>query len=409
MSATSDGDLVGAHTGQTICLCMIVRNEAEVIERCLSSCRELLAYWVICDTGSSDGTQERIRAGLDGIPGELHELPWVDFGRNRSELMSLAYAKADYLLLIDADMTVAQTEQLPALTADAYLLRQGDAQFSYRNKRLVGGALRWRYVGSTHEFVECLDAEQSVEHLDALVIEHHGDGGSKADKFDRDRRLLEAELRENPDNARAVFYLAQTCRDIATLRSDQQALVDSAGWYERRTRMDGWPEELYCAWHQLGVVNEQLGSWPAAADAYMAAWEARPQRFEAVHDLVVGLLAQRRYHSAYRFTRLAARKPGLRVPEDILFVSPWIYEWGLLFQHTIAAYWCGDYDGSISACKRLLACEGIPDDYRQLTTANLQYAVKGKVRQVSVPRPERVPWPHAGRPTRGREAARRQL
>ncbi|MFZ0042772.1 MAG: hypothetical protein WAK93_15790, partial [Solirubrobacteraceae bacterium] len=67
-----------------ICLCMIVKDEAQVIERCLASVKEHLAYWVICDTGSSDATPELIRRALDGVPGEVHERPWVDFGHNRS-------------------------------------------------------------------------------------------------------------------------------------------------------------------------------------------------------------------------------------------------------------------------------------------------------------------------------------
>lgn len=43
---------------QTVCLCMIVKNEAPVIRRCLDSVRPLITNWVIVDTGSTDGTQD---------------------------------------------------------------------------------------------------------------------------------------------------------------------------------------------------------------------------------------------------------------------------------------------------------------------------------------------------------------
>ena len=56
----------------SLCLCMIVRDEAGTIERCLESCRPAIDYWVICDTGSTDRTPELIRGALAGIPGELH-------------------------------------------------------------------------------------------------------------------------------------------------------------------------------------------------------------------------------------------------------------------------------------------------------------------------------------------------
>ena len=51
---------------QTICLCMIVKNEAGVIKRCLDSVRAIINTWVIVDTGSDDGTPEIIRCCPQG-------------------------------------------------------------------------------------------------------------------------------------------------------------------------------------------------------------------------------------------------------------------------------------------------------------------------------------------------------
>ncbi|HBD39264.1 MAG TPA: family 2 glycosyl transferase, partial [Cupriavidus sp.] len=44
-----------------ICLSMIVKNEAAVIERCLRAVRPHIHAWAISDTGSTDGTQDIIR------------------------------------------------------------------------------------------------------------------------------------------------------------------------------------------------------------------------------------------------------------------------------------------------------------------------------------------------------------
>lgn len=391
---------------RSICLCMIVKNEARVIERCLRSCRELIDRWTICDTGSTDGTQQLVERELEGIPGTLYQQEWIDFGHNRSASMELAYGKADYLLLIDADMTVVQSAPLGALTADAYMLRQGHEQFDYRNKRLVRGDLRWRYVGATHEYLACIDPERTVENLDAIAIEDHGDGGSKTDKFERDRTLLLAELARDPANARATFYLAQTYRDLAAQTHDPTSLAAARECYERRASMGGWEEEVYCAWRQAGLLSAQLGEWARANAAFLAAWETRPSRLEAVHDLVGGLLDRRQHHTALRFTSLTANANTLPVPDDILFVEPWVYRWGLLFQHSVASYWCGQYSDSIRACKVLIATDSLPDAYRRQTEINLKHAFREQARQAV----ERLPLrtartlPHAGTPTRGRPA-----
>jgi len=63
---------------KTISLVMMVKNESAIIRRCLDSVKGVIDYWVICDTGSTDGTKE-IRKGVpEGNPGVLHEVPWVD-------------------------------------------------------------------------------------------------------------------------------------------------------------------------------------------------------------------------------------------------------------------------------------------------------------------------------------------
>src|SRR4051794_23592030 len=153
-------------TPSSICLCMIVKDEAHVIERCLRSVDGLIDSWVICDTGSCDGTPQLIRSLLEGVPGQLHERPWQDFGHNRTELMRLAVGHGDYLLLLDADMTVTfDSARLEDLSADSYLLRHA-GPVEYWIKRLVRGDRDWRYVGPTHEHV-AMDGPDATERLHA--------------------------------------------------------------------------------------------------------------------------------------------------------------------------------------------------------------------------------------------------
>jgi glycosyltransferase involved in cell wall biosynthesis len=43
---------------------MIVKNETANLERCLKSLADHIACWVICDPGSTDGTQDFVMRGL---------------------------------------------------------------------------------------------------------------------------------------------------------------------------------------------------------------------------------------------------------------------------------------------------------------------------------------------------------
>jgi len=343
---------------------MIVKNEAAVIERCLASVRDLIDTWVISDTGSTDGTQDLIRKALDGIPGELVEEPWRDFGHNRTLNIQHAHGKADYLLLIDADMVVETGGVLPPLGADAYMLRHA-GEMEYRIKRLVRGSIRWHYVGVTHEYLDT-DQDHRTEDLDALVITHHADGGSRADKFTRDARLLTADLQRDPHNPRTAFYLAQTMRDLGEAGKAIEL-------YERRAAMGGWEEEVYYSLFQVGVLRAGLGDWPTAMDTLLRAWEARPQRLEAAYELVSRLRLAGRHHTAHTLVRSGLDQP---VPGDWLFVQPWIYEWGLLFEYSISAYWTGNHSASVAACDRLLALGTLPDGHRQQTLTNRRYGLE---------------------------------
>src|SRR6266496_724799 len=166
---------------QTICLVMIVKDEAAILERCLQSVKPLISYWIICDTGSTDNTKNIVRTVLRDVPGELHEDSWVDFGHNRTRCLQRARGKADYHLLIDADMVVNVQGPLPALTADGYLV-SFTGWCDYPVLRLVSDQHDWIYVGVTHE---CLfsDTARTVERLARLSITHHEDGSSRREKF----------------------------------------------------------------------------------------------------------------------------------------------------------------------------------------------------------------------------------
>ncbi|MFF6984706.1 glycosyltransferase [Streptomyces sp. NPDC008343] len=373
----------------SICLCMIVKNESAVIERCLASVRDLISTWVISDTGSTDGTQQLIRSMLEGIPGDLYEEPWVDFGHNRTLNIRHARGKADYLLLLDADQVLCQYGDLPRLSADAYMVRH-EGNTEYRIRRLVRGDIAWRYEGVTHEY---LTTEGAVDqaHLDTLVIQHYGDGGARHDKFERDARLLGAEMERDPTNSRTVFYLAQTLRDMGKA---QEAIA----LYERRAEMGGWSEEVYYSLLQVGVLKADSGDWPGGMDALVRAWESRPSRLEACYQLCSRLRVKGQYRAAHA---IASAGVDQQPSDDVLFVDSWLYRWGLLFEYSISAYWTEHWAASRSACDRLLAMHDLPESIRAQTLRNRQFAVERCALEPVPAVPAARPAPAKARGVRG--------
>jgi len=307
----------------TIALAMIVRDEAAVIERCLASVRHLIDHWVICDTGSTDETVDLVERSLQGIPGSMHRCEWVDFGHNRSELLRLAQGSADYLLLLDADQTLREIATLPPLSADAYRLRHAGSM-EYDITRLVRSDLPWRYEGRTHEYITC---DQSVSNDSTLAwqVVHHGDGGSRGTKFQRDRQLLELTLEERPDDARTVFYLAQTMEALG----ERERARDL---YERRSRMGGFEEEAWFA--QLrGAVLLAATDPVASLGRLLECWQRRPARLEPIHEAAM-LCEHRGWWQIAR--AMTAAVLDVERPNDILFVERWLYDGGIRDDHARA-------------------------------------------------------------------------
>jgi tetratricopeptide (TPR) repeat protein len=361
-----------------ICLNMIVKDEAENIERCLASVRDHVSAWVIVDTGSTDGTQDLVRAALEGIPGELHERPWVNFAHNRSEALRLARGKAEYVLILDADWTLnVEPGALDDLTADSYMIRHVGSTEHWM-KALVRDEHDWFYVGAVHEYIDTRYAEERSENLLGVSFDRWGGvGGDRTGRWERDLELLTAEVERDPDDTRSRFYLAQTYRDLDRPR-------EAIEHYAARAEMGGWDEEVYNALLQVGMLKANLDDWGGGLAALVDAWETRPSRLEAIYELAWRLRVRGSLQTAYSLLdRVVDPRRAAPVPDDILFVQPWVYRYGLLVEYTIAALGVGDHEGALTACDTLLAMDDLPEAYRSQTRANRLKAIDHKARAMA--------------------------
>lgn len=358
---------------KTIALCCIVKNEEKTLPRLVDSVREIIDYWVIVDTGSKDKTRELIPMLFGDIQGELHEMEWRNFGWNRTQLCKLAKGKADYLLLLDADMTLTfDGFDKNKLTEPGYHLWYSGPLY-YVQMLLVSGQLDWEYVGVTHEFITTT-RPVSIVVVKEIAVNHHLDGGMRANKLTRDLALLRHGLIDEPNNSRYVFYLAQTLKDMGKAPEALQS-------YSQRIKMGGWPEEVWYSMYQSAKMLEKLGKIVEARTAYIEAFEYRPGRAEPLFYLGRMCRQEKLYHQATMF--LVGAKRIAQPKSDMLFIEVPVYKYLIDFELSINLYWSGKYHDSLKLCEGLLMDKDLPQNIVKATQGNRQFCLDAIDREAS--------------------------
>ncbi|MBP1182848.1 glycosyltransferase [Methylobacterium sp. PvR107] len=347
-------------SGQTICLSMIVKNEAHVIRRCLDSVRPIIDHWVIVDTGSTDGTQDVIRSAMADLPGRLIERPWVDFAHNRSEALALARPHSSYTLIIDADdeLIIPAGFTMPKLDVPGYVFTISDRHTEYTRIQLVSNTLTWCYRGVLHEFIDSRDKYWTKPM--PLVMRRGEDGARHRDEstYRQDAGILEKALTTERDPfliARYTFYLAQSYRDCGELR---KAIEN----YSRRSELGNWREEVYISLLSAAQLKGFLGDPEDEVRAiFDRAIPVCPERAEARHGASVFFRQRGQHAEAFLYAQEALH---LTAPNEALFLQNWIYLYGLRDEYAVAAFNTGQYRACFSTCLDILGQADIPPDVR---------------------------------------------
>ncbi len=318
----------------TLCLNMIVRDEEGILARALSSVADHISYWVICDTGSTDGTRELVRSifAARNIPGELHSFEFENFAQARNAALERARGsdgQFDYLLLMDADMELVVEDAAfrRHLTASSYQVLQ-KAGMSYWNTRLLRRDIPARYRGVTHEYLERTEGRAA---LDSIRFIDHADGANRRFKLERDIRLLREGLADEPHNARYMFYLAQTYRDAGRWH-------EAAEVYAARVNMGGWDEEVWNAQLQEARCRLRLGDQPGFLTTALKAYNRRPHRAEPLYELARFFRLRELHDMAMTFCEKAADLPWPK--NDRLFIEDWVYATGIREETSISGFYC---------------------------------------------------------------------
>ena len=323
---------------KTLCLNMIVKNEANIILKCFDSIVDYIDYWVISDTGSTDGTQDIIKNYFKkkNIKGELIENEWVNFGYNRTISIKHAYKKADYILLLDADFTVIilNKDFKNKLYNNSYLIKY-TGNNNYRTKHLVSGKIKWKYVGVTHEYITCDDdniKNENSELMYDITFTHSCLGNNRTNKFKRDIELLTEGIKKEPNNDRYYFYLANSYYDIEDFKNSIQ-------YYKKRIELGGWEEEVYYSMYKLGLCYKKLNyNTNKIINQFMEAFYFRPTRLESLYEVILYYRTNKNFKLGFKYGILGYYS-CLNYPNDILFINDEIHKYNFIDELAICSYY----------------------------------------------------------------------
>lgn len=353
-----------------LCLNMIVKNEGERILRALKSAAPHIACYAIVDTGSSDGTVQKIAQFFEGlgIPGKVDHATFKNFAQARNEGIQAAFSLGvpwDYALLMDADMElkVLSPDWLVGVRGPSVDMFQVAGTTHYANRRLLSRDVsNAKYVGVTHEYLD-VGASGCIPQSQAYFYDH-SDGSNRNDKWKRDVDLLLEGLKDEPNNERYFFYLANSYRDGGMFK-------EAAEWYRKRVAAGGWDEEVWAAQNYLAHTLESMGDETGFVYEMIKAFNLRPSRAESLYDLSKFYREKKNMNdAAVLFSRPALEIPR---PNDVLFVNDFVYDVGIKEEFSIAGFYTKHKNDAFWIAHRLAIQPTQYTGNRDLARANLYH------------------------------------
>ncbi|HSD94642.1 MAG TPA: glycosyltransferase, partial [Syntrophales bacterium] len=278
--------------GETISLCMIVKNEQPNLVRCLSSVKTAVDEMIVVDTGSTDRTREI--ASVFGA--KVFDTPWNgDFAEARNT--ALSKATGSWIFVLDGDEAVSTADSLKLRDLVKHAGKRKDAAgwlvttrtystdmnlegwtandgthgseeaasgwFPSVKVRLFRNDPSIRYEGAVHEMVEPSMKRAGLTWLPCDLVIHHygystgGDGGpSKGESY---YRLGKKKIEQTGGDPRSVYELAV---QASRLKKFGEAVTL---WH--RYLSSGCGEDRHLAFLNLGHALIETGRYPEALDA----------------------------------------------------------------------------------------------------------------------------------------------
>ena len=336
---------------KTLGLSMIVKNESHVILRVLNSVAPIIDYWVIVDTGSTDGSQDIIKNFFKekNIPGELIEIEWKDFSTSRNISLKAVENRVDFGMWIDADeeLIIEPGFDKEAILSklspeekiiDSISIRTIYGKVDYTRKNIWKTKSNFYWNGPIHELLSSPTETSGdlAKGLHVIVRPEGSSWGNIREKYLGHAKILE-EYCSTTNDPRWVFYTAQSYRDASEYNK-------SIEWYNKRALMkDGFYEEIFISKFMVAKLSEAIGkSKNVCTILYQEAHAADPAnlRGEAIKALIQMYHRHQDWENAYVFSLYGLRyNKNNPYPHRILFLDKSLHDFEMLDLYSLSCFY----------------------------------------------------------------------
>lgn len=232
-----------------ISVCIITKNEAENLQKCLEALKPYPFEIVVTDTGSTDNSLEIARRYTDRV----YEFAWInDFSAARNFCISrashntiLSLDTDEFLRPLDWEALQKALEEHPkslgAIELFSYFDVEGETKHQVVRLERLFNRRYYHFVNPVHEILVPLgslvpssyDAPVSVDH-----VGYQGTTEKLKEKAERDIALLHDEIEADPENPYLYFQLGQS---YMLMRDHENAL----SWFREAVKRHPLPGADY--------------------------------------------------------------------------------------------------------------------------------------------------------------------
>lgn len=323
----------------SVSVCIIAKNSSKTIAACLDSIVPYVEEVLVCvDALTNDNTAEiAVEHGAKVIEGlavsEEHQCPThgkvlaQHFAKARQLSFDWARPDTEWLMWLDADDVVAGGEKLETILEKCGSEVEGiwlDYHYSktpsgatatlFQRERLVRRGAGWAWKHRVHEVIEPTDKRPEQVNWattkDMSVVHQH-QGHDTSGSARRNILLLEIDLEEDPNDMRALFYMANQYFALGEWSTAEH-------YYMRSLRANNdyqcWQALIY-----VSMCREKLGNMAGMAEAAHQAMNIIPYHPEPYLRLAVHAMYRNDVQSCEFWTKQAEDKPD---PPFFVFRNP---------------------------------------------------------------------------------------